>query len=103
MANRGRQNFVSSSADDPLGLAPKRKRPGHRLRAQSQSSNFGTRIRVAESCQHKNDDDLIFSGRHRVCPGICVTLRIPFGPSSQSRIQKRPDQRVERDAQIAEI
>ena len=50
----------------------KRKRPGHRLRAQFQSSNFGTRIRVAESCQHKNDNDLIFSGRHRVCAGICV-------------------------------
>ena len=70
----------------PKGLPRKAKRPGHRLRAQFQSSNFGTRIRVAESRQHKNDNDLIFSGRHRVCAGICVTLRVSFGLSSQSRI-----------------
>jgi hypothetical protein len=33
---------------------------GISLRAQFQSSNFGTHTRVAESRQHKNDDDLIF-------------------------------------------
>jgi hypothetical protein len=41
-------------------VRPKQKRPAHQLRAQFQSSNFGTRTRVAESRQHKNDNGLIF-------------------------------------------
>jgi predicted acyl esterase len=49
---------------------PKRKRPGHRLRAQFQSSNFGTHTRVAESGQHKNENDFFF-------PAIIVFAR-PF-------------------------
>jgi hypothetical protein len=46
----------------------KSKRPGHQLRAQFPSSNFGIRIRVAECCQHKNDNDLIF-------PTVIVSVR----------------------------
>jgi hypothetical protein len=41
MADRGRR-FGKS-----LSVAPKRKRPGHQLRAQFQSSNFGTHTKTA--------------------------------------------------------
>ena len=59
-------DLIAAMAD--RGGPPQSKRPGHQLRAQFQSSNFGTRIRVAESRQHKTDNDLVF-------PAVIMSVR----------------------------
>jgi len=92
------------SADDPLhrSALPQKKTPGHKLRAQFQSSNFGTRTRAAESRQQKTTTSSFSWPSSCPCGQLCNPahslrrlISIPH--------PKRPDQRVESEAQIPDI
>ena len=96
MADRDRRSAAS------LALAPKKETPGASAPGAIPILEFRNSYPRRRILSTQKRQRPYFSDRHRVGAGICVTQRIPLGSSSQSH-PKRPDERVERDAQIAKI